>query len=62
LPRQVVGVSGHAGDAPALASLDGGEALDLRASARSSADRQGAPSTDRTLSTGESVDANGKSY
>jgi putative transposase len=53
--RQVVTVSGHAGDAPALAPLDGGEALDLRATAWSSADRQGASSSDRSLSTGESA-------
>jgi hypothetical protein len=31
--RQMVGVSGHAGDAPALAPLDGREALDLCATA-----------------------------
>jgi hypothetical protein len=53
--RQVVGVSGHAADAPALASLDGGEALDLYATAWSSADRQGASSADRSLSAGESA-------
>jgi hypothetical protein len=53
--RQVVGVSGHAGDAPALASLDGGPALDLCATAWSSADRQRASSTDRSLGTGESA-------
>jgi len=53
--RQRVGVSGHAGDAPALASRDGGEALDLCAPAWSSADHQGASSADRSLSTGEST-------
>ena len=53
--RQLVGVSGHAGDAHALASLDGGQALDLRATAWSSADRQGASSADRSLGTGESA-------
>jgi hypothetical protein len=53
--RQVAGVSGHADDAPALAWLDGGEALDLCATAWSSADRQGASSADRSLSAGESA-------
>src|SRR4029453_12364904 len=53
--RQRVGVSGHAGDAPALASRDGGEALDLCAPAWSSADHQGASSADLSLSTGEST-------
>jgi hypothetical protein len=53
--RPVVGVSGHPGDAPALASSDGGEALDLCSTAWSSADRQGASSADRSISTGEST-------
>ena len=53
--RQVVAVSGHAGDAPEVAPLDGGEALDLYATAGSSADRQGASSRDRSLGSGEST-------
>jgi hypothetical protein len=53
--RQVVGVSGHAGDAPALAPLDGGEALDLCTTARASADRQEAPSAHRSLGTRKSA-------
>src|SRR5215510_10470122 len=53
--RQVVRVSGHAGDAPALAPLDGGETLDLCATARSSADRQGASSANRSVGTGKSA-------
>jgi hypothetical protein len=32
--RQVVAVSGHAGDASALAPLDGGEALDILATVK----------------------------
>jgi putative transposase len=47
--RQVVGLSGHASDAPALAPLDGGEALDLYATAWSSAFGQGVSSVDRSL-------------
>ena len=49
--RPVVPISGHALDAPALAPLDGGEALDLCTTAWSSADRQGVSSADRSLST-----------
>jgi hypothetical protein len=51
----LAGVSGHAGDTPALAPLDGGQALDLRAAAGSSGDRQRASSADRSLGTGKSA-------
>ena len=44
--RPVAPISGHALDAPALTPPDGGEALDLCATARSSARRQGASSAD----------------
>jgi len=53
--RQLAGVSGHAGHPPALAPLDGGQALDLRAAAGSSGDRQRASSADPSFSTGKSA-------
>jgi hypothetical protein len=53
--RQVVRVSGHASDAPALASLHGGEAVDLCATARASPNRQRASSAHRSLGTRQSA-------
>jgi len=47
---QVVTVSRHAGDAPAVAPLAGGEALDLCATTWSAADRHGASSNDHSIS------------
>src|SRR5262249_8053654 len=53
--RQVLRVSGHTGDAPTVAPLDGGGALDVCATAWSSDDCQGASSANRSRGTGKSA-------